>query len=260
MSLIWRARLAAMIHSVYLESTLSRSRSISGLMTISGTSFVGSKGFDDADQHVGGPGNIIVFYHMIVCFHKPELPHRRLQTSLHLLVGLRSARADPAFQLLHRRRDDEHQHRLGHQPLDLQCTLRIDLKHHVHAPGELLLHCGRKRSVEVPVHLSPLEELAHLHARPELLRAEEVVLSPLGLTGSWRTRGGRDGGPKMRNPGHQAVDQSSFTGARGPGDDDERASPHEARGSSTQDAASAVRADARPGPGPGGFPRSRTRS
>src|SRR5450759_3741033 len=34
MSLIWRARLAATMHSVYLESTFERRVSISGLMTM----------------------------------------------------------------------------------------------------------------------------------------------------------------------------------------------------------------------------------
>jgi hypothetical protein len=43
-------------------------------MTISATSFTGPVGFNDAGQPFGGQGNIIVFYHMIICPHKAEFP------------------------------------------------------------------------------------------------------------------------------------------------------------------------------------------
>src|SRR5450759_349319 len=62
MSLIWRARLAATMHSVYLESTLDRRTAISGLMTMRDltSSLLFGDRADVADEIAGRSRHIVV--------------------------------------------------------------------------------------------------------------------------------------------------------------------------------------------------------
>src|SRR6185295_9208021 len=88
-----------------------------------------------------------------------------------------AAALEPRSKLVPARRQDEDQHRVRIELLDLQCALPVDLEQDVVAAGDAVLDAGARRAVEMTVDFGPLDELAAIDHRAKRLLVDEVVLA-----------------------------------------------------------------------------------
>jgi len=166
----------------------------------------------DARKLVGGARNVVVYYHMVVLPHKREFPFGGLHTYFDLLLRFGAATGQPAFQLLTRRRHDEHQNRVRHEVTHLKRTLRIDLEDDRRTPGDLGFHISARRAIAVAMNLGPFEQAVLGHKTVELGIRDEAIVSALDLAGPRSARRDRHGHPHVRCSANEFPDECTFAG------------------------------------------------
>src|SRR6478609_237193 len=225
--------------SAYLEAARSSRRSIGGSVMPMGSATVPDtvapvvEGGGDCrsvysrgqthqrDQLVRGAPDVVVDHHVVELGLGRHLDLGGREPPRALLRVLRAAADEPADQLLHRRRGEEHELGLGHRRPDLARALQVDLQQRGLPGGQPLLDGPPGGAVAVPaVHHRPLEQLAPGDHAVELLGRHEVVVQAVDLA---RPRGpgrGRHGEPDLRVPrpevgGHGALADGGRSGEDG---------------------------------------------
>jgi hypothetical protein len=108
------------------------------------------------------------------------------------------ALAQAAVLLVPGRCFHEHQQRVRVRVLHREGALDVNLEQHVVAGSQVLLDRTARRSVEVPVHLEPLQELVGRAQAVELFAIEEQIVLAVDLAFATRTRRGRHREPQPR--------------------------------------------------------------
>src|SRR5438093_3674555 len=165
----------------------------------------------------------LVWHDVVVVVLARELQRRIPLADVELVGGLRRARLEPREQVLQRRRDQEHEERLGDLLLDHRGALDVDLEDRVPAGGERRPDLVAGRAVPVGVDQVRLEEAAGGTLVLELLGREEVVVHAVDLVLASRAGGARDHEVPLRLRGDetQRRDHGVLAHARWPGHDDE---------------------------------------
>src|SRR6266550_6884615 len=154
----------------------------------------GLLGADDLVDPGRGLGNLVglVGHHVVVVVLTRELERRVALADVELVGGLGRARLEPREQVLQRRRDEEHQERLGNLLLDHRGALDVDLQDRVAAGGERRPDLVAGRAVPVAVDQVRLEEAAGRAFVLELLGRQEVVVHTVDLVLASGPRGAGD--------------------------------------------------------------------
>src|SRR5690348_14995031 len=128
------------------------------------------------------------------------------------------------LQLLLRRRDDEDQDGVGHEPAHLLGALDVDLEDHVAAGVACAFDAVAEGAVEVAVVGRVLDEGAFRHEILEFLAREERVILVRSLPWPGLARRARDRVLEVGVQLEQAADDRVLADTRGAGDDDEHSS------------------------------------
>src|SRR5690606_4179732 len=152
----------------------------------------GALGADDAHEVEGGAVEVVVDDHVVELAHRPDLLAGAREALLDLLLGVRAPAPQAPLELAHRRRRDEHHHRLRHARLDLAGADELELEEHVAALRQRLLDGRLRGAVEVADVLRVLEQPVVLQELLEALAREEVVVLAVDLAGALRAGRRRD--------------------------------------------------------------------
>ena len=147
---------------------------------------------------------------LVVAVAQGHLAFGGVETELEGLRGLGAATHEPLTQDIERRRLDENENRLGEALLDGQGPLDVDLQDEGLPGGQVALDLAGKRAVTMVVHLRPLDEVAGLDARGELIVGQEIVIDAVHLTGAWAPRGSGNRQAQAGDPIAHARDKSAL--------------------------------------------------
>src|SRR4029077_298692 len=229
-------RFADRITKVYLESTVASKSSILGsiigtaLLSRSFSRSCGPGRFDDSSDLVRGAVRVIVHHDGVEPRCLLELASGQPQTVLDHHLGLGPAAPEPLLEDLERRWFQEDEESFGHARPHLLGPLHVDLQDDVAPLGEQLFHRSARRSGPVADDLRPFQEGSVRDHPVEHGIRDEVVVDAFELARPRRP--GRDGDGKrrpIRYPGEQPLDHGALPHPGGAGDDDQRASTHEAK-------------------------------
>src|SRR6478672_8654261 len=127
-----------------------------------------------------------------------QLGPRGLEPALALGLALGATADEAAYELVPRRRLEEDEQRVGHRLAHLAGALEVDLEHRRVARGQREVDRAAGRAVAGGlVDHRPLEQVALLDHRVELLVGDEPVVDAVLLARPRRAGGRRDGQPDL---------------------------------------------------------------
>src|SRR2546421_3716967 len=145
--------------------------------------------FDDLANLAYRTLDVVIRHHVLVLRRVCHLAPRDLPPGSQVLRRLAASLHLTPLQLLLRRRDDEDEHRVRHQPAHLLRALDIDLQHDVAALAAGALDAVAECAVQVAVVGCVLEEGARRNQRLELLPRQKGVVLIGPFAGSRWPRG-----------------------------------------------------------------------
>ena len=139
---------------------------------------------------------VAVHQHRIEFRFSLELLVGAAEPPLDGLLALGAPPTDAPLQLLEAGGLDEHLKPFRKTTPHLTGPLQFDLQQHRSSLGQMVLHRGPRRAVEIASELSPLQEATRLNLSLEALAIEKAIGDPIDVSGSGCPGGGRHRKPE----------------------------------------------------------------